>query len=53
MLACIVCFGKSDDPMVWGFNAGILFMLGILAGVLVSFLIFIIYLVRRSKKMNA
>jgi ABC-type spermidine/putrescine transport system permease subunit I len=48
-LACPVCFGASDSPMAHATNAGILFMLAIVVGVLVGFASFIVYLVRRAE----
>jgi hypothetical protein len=50
--ACSACFLKVDNAMTRGMNAGILSLLGILAIVLGSFLTFIFYLWRRSRKLN-
>jgi hypothetical protein len=47
--ACPVCFGASDAPMAQATNAGIMFMLVIIVGVLVGFASFIVYLARRAK----
>ncbi len=35
--ACAVCFGKSDDPMVRGAAAGVIFLAIVVYGVLFSF----------------
>jgi hypothetical protein len=48
-LACPVCFGNSDSPMAIATNMGILAMLVVVAGVLVGFASFFIYLMRRAK----
>jgi hypothetical protein len=48
-LACPVCFGASDSPMAQATNAGIMFMLVIVVGVLVGFASFIVYLIRRAR----
>jgi hypothetical protein len=48
-LACPVCFGQSDSPMAQGVNMGIYFLLAVVAGVLVAFAGFFIYLARRAK----
>ena len=48
-LACPVCFGQSDSPMVWGTKAGVFFMLGVTVSVLAAFAGFFIYLMRRAK----
>jgi heme/copper-type cytochrome/quinol oxidase subunit 2 len=47
--ACPVCFGASDAPMAQATNAGIMFMLVIVVGVLAGFASFIVYLARRAK----
>ena len=48
-LACPVCFGQNDSPLASGINRGILAMLVLTGGVLVSFAAFIIHLVRRAR----
>ena len=53
VLACPVCFGQSDSPMAWAMNAGILFMLVIVGGVLVGFASFFVHLVRRARLAEA
>jgi hypothetical protein len=49
VLACPVCFGASDAPMAVATNMGIIAMLVVVAGVLVAFASFFIYLMRRAK----
>jgi hypothetical protein len=48
VLACPVCFGSSDAPMAVATNMGIIAMLVVVAGVLVAFASFFIYLMRRA-----
>lgn len=50
LLACSICFG-SDGATLDGANAAVIFMLLILVGVLGSFLSFIFYLARRSRRL--
>lgn len=48
-LACPVCFGNSDSPLVSATNLGIMAMLGVVAGVLSGFAAFIVHLNRRAR----
>jgi len=48
-LACAVCFGKSNAPLMLGLKAGVLTLLGILLVVLGGFLWFMVRVARRSK----
>jgi heme/copper-type cytochrome/quinol oxidase subunit 2 len=44
VLGCAACFGKSDSPMAYGMNAGIMTLLvfiGTLLGLVTSFFVFI------------
>jgi hypothetical protein len=49
-LACPVCFGDSNSPMAIATNAGIIFMLVVVAAMLCGFASFFIYLMRRAKR---
>jgi hypothetical protein len=51
-LACPVCFGESNSPMASAANLSILVMLVIVAGMLVAFASFFIYLMRRARLAN-
>jgi len=53
LLACAACYGKSDSPMAWGMNAGILTLLAIVAGVLCGISGFFVYIIRRASKISA
>jgi hypothetical protein len=46
--ACATCFGKSDDAMARGMNAGIFALLFVVVCVLAAFGAFALFLVRRS-----
>jgi hypothetical protein len=46
--ACATCFGKSDDAMARGMNAGIFALLFVVVCVLAAFAAFALFLVRRS-----
>ena len=48
-LACPVCFGASDSPLVHGSNLAILALLGVTAGVLGAFATFFLHLGKRAK----
>jgi hypothetical protein len=50
--ACPVCFGDTNSPLASATNAGILAMLVVVAGVLISFASFFIYLMRRARLAN-
>lgn len=49
--ACAVCYGKSDSKLAEGFNWGVLSLLFVVFFVLGSFVVFFIYLARRSAAM--
>jgi hypothetical protein len=48
-LACPVCFGQNDSPLAAGINLGIIAMLAVTGGVLVSFASFFVHLMRRAR----
>ena len=48
--ACAACYGGNiDSPMADGMNWGIFALLGVIVPVLVTFLAFFIYLIRKSE----
>lgn len=49
VLACPVCFGQSDSPMLWSVNMGIFVMLAVVGGVMVGFASFFVHLFRRAR----
>ena len=48
--ACAACYGKSDSPMAWGMNAGIMTLLVVIGVVLSGIAGFFVYIVKRSAK---
>jgi len=52
-LACPICFGASDAPLAIGMNWGVLTLLGITLGVLASFAVLFVRVVRRSERAAA
>ena len=48
-LACAVCYGAADAPILAGMNMSILFMLGLTYLILGAFASFFIYLRRRER----
>jgi hypothetical protein len=53
VLACAVCFGKSDAPMARGMNMGIFTLLGVITAVLLGVASFFVFLARRSARVPA
>jgi hypothetical protein len=53
LLACSVCLGDPNSPMVKSVNSGVVFLLGIVGGVLVGFAaLFLFWRKREIQKMN-
>lgn len=48
LLACATCFGKSDEKLAQGMNAGIFTLLCVIGSVLLTFAGFFVYLARRA-----
>ncbi|MCP5519094.1 MAG: hypothetical protein H7A45_17765 [Verrucomicrobiales bacterium] len=46
--ACAACFGQSDGALAEGMNMGILTLLGVVVGVLGTFVVFFVSLGRRA-----
>ena len=52
--ACATCYGGSiDSPMTEGMNWGIFTLMGVIGTVLASFLVFFIYILRKSAALAA
>ena len=47
--ACAACFGKSDDAMAKGLNAGIFALLVFVLGLWIAFASFFVFIVRRAR----
>lgn len=48
--ACPACFGKSDDAMAKGLNAGVFALLVFVLGLWVAFASFFVFIVRRARR---
>lgn len=48
VLGCAACFGRSDSPMAYGMNAGILTLLGVILSMLALIATFFVFIVRRA-----
>lgn len=48
--ACPACFGKSDEAMAKGLNAGIFALLVFVLGLWVAFASFFVFIVRRARR---
>ena len=54
IFACATCFGGTiDSPMADGMNWGIFTLLAFIGTVLLTFLTFLIHLIRKSEAVNA
>ncbi|MFM8879652.1 MAG: hypothetical protein ACKOKG_11060 [Verrucomicrobiota bacterium] len=51
--ACTACFGKTDEALAQGMNAGIYVMLVFVAAAWVLFGSFFVFIARRSNRLNA
>tara|TARA_Y100001970_G_scaffold249781_1_gene320747 strand:- start:179 stop:388 length:210 start_codon:yes stop_codon:yes gene_type:complete len=49
---CAVCYGDPNSPMSHGMNMGILTLLFVVVGILLTIVAFIISLYFKSKKLN-
>ena len=50
--ACTACFGKTDEALAQGMNAGIYVMLVFVAAAWVLFGSFFVFIARRSQRVN-
>ena len=50
LLACPLCFGAEETPLIDGAKLGVLVMLGVLFAVQGAFLAFFLYLRKRAKQ---
>ena len=51
-LGCAACFGKSDSPMAYGMNAGIMTLLAVIVSILSLVASFFVFIVRRASLMD-
>lgn len=52
-LGCAACFGKSDSPMAYGMNAGIMTLLAVIMTVLSLVASFFVFIVRRASRVES
>ena len=50
VLACTVCFGALETPLIDGARLGVLFLLAVLLAVQGAFVAFFLYLRKRAKR---
>ena len=50
VLGCAACFGKSDSPMAYGMNAGIMTLLVVIGTMLGLITSFFVFLARRTAR---
>lgn len=50
--ACTACFGKTDESMAQGMNAGIYVMLAFVVAAWVLFGSFFVFIARRSRRLD-
>ena len=51
-LACAVCYGEADGPMIKAASMGVWLMFGLIAALQSGFALFFVYLWRRARKMK-
>ena len=49
VLACPLCFGAAETPMIEASNMGVLVLLGVILGLQAAFVGFFLYLRKRAK----
>ena len=52
IFACAACYGKSDSPIAWGMNAGIIALLVVVGVVLSGITGFFVYIAKRAAKIS-
>lgn len=49
--ACAVCFNRSDSPMAYGMNAGMMVLLGVIGTMLGLVASFFVFIARRASRL--
>ena len=49
---CAACFGRSDSPMAYGMNAGIMTLLAVILSMLALIATFFVFIVRRAAQVD-
>lgn len=52
VLGCAACFGRSDSPMAYGMNAGIMTLLAVILSMLALIATFFVFIVRRAAQVD-
>lgn len=52
VFGCAACFGRSDSPMAYGMNAGIMTLLAVILSMLALIATFFVFIVRRAGQMD-
>lgn len=52
VFGCAACFGRSDSPMAYGMNAGILTLLAVILSMLALIATFFVFIVRRAAQIT-
>jgi hypothetical protein len=52
VFGCAACFGRSDSPMAYGMNAGIMTLLAVILSMLALIATFFVFIVRRAAQVT-
>ena len=52
VFGCAACFGRSDSPMAYGMNAGIMTLLAVILSMLALIATFFVFIVRRAAQVD-
>lgn len=52
VFGCAACFGRSDSPLAYGMNAGILTLLAVILSMLALIATFFVFIVRRASQVD-
>lgn len=53
VLGCAACFARSDSPMAYGMNAGIMTLLAVILTLLSLIASFFVFVIRRASRLDA
>ncbi len=53
VFGCAACFGRSDSPMAYGMNAGIMTLLAVILSMLALIATFFVFIVRRAARVTS
>jgi len=52
VFGCAACFGRSDSPMAYGMNAGIMTLLAVILSMLALIATFFVFIIRRAAQVT-